>query len=115
MTTKEKLRDQVADMLARYGEYQAKVEAFRDRTFSNIGSASAMIMDIVDDCVAGKPPRYEALRPQPARRLPPRQYLRHKGICFKRELYYNWVSRRPALLKLWKLGKGVKQRLSGKK
>ena len=115
MTTKEKLRDQVADMLARYGEYQAKVEAFRDRTFSNIGSASAMIMDIVDDCVAGKPPRDEALRPQPARRLPPRQYLRHKGICFKRELYYNWVSRRPALLKLWKLGKGVKQRLSGKK
>lgn len=93
MTTKEELADFVSVILGNYEDYASKVNAFREETFGNLGGSAKIIMDIIDDCVEGRPVRYEALKPTPEEKVPKKQLKFHRHECIKREMYYNYNKR----------------------
>ena len=62
-TLKAELTDKVKEIIDHYPEYKSRTEEFCAANFSNIGKSSAMIMDIIDDCVDGKEVRYESIKP----------------------------------------------------
>lgn len=93
MTTKGELTEFIAGMIGNYDEYVSKVEVFRKSTFGDIGGSAKMIMDIIDDCVEGKPVRYEALKPKPKEKVPASKLKFHRRECIKREMYFNYNKR----------------------
>lgn len=93
MTTKEELADFVSVILGNYEDYASKVNAFREETFGNLGGSAKIIMDIIDDCVEGRPVRYEALKRRPQEKVPKKQLKFHRHECIKREMYYNYNKR----------------------
>lgn len=93
MTTKEELADFVSVILGNYEDYASKVNAFREETFGNLGGSAKIIMDIIDDCVEGRPVRYEALKRKPEEKVPKKQLKFHRHECIKREMYYNYNQR----------------------
>ena len=93
MTTKEELADFVEAILGNYEDYVSKVNAFREETFGDLGGSAKIIMDIIDDCVEGRPVRYEALKPKPEEKVPKKQLKFHRHECIKREMYYNYNQR----------------------
>lgn len=93
MTTKGELTEFIAGMIGNYDEYVSKVEVFRKSTFGDIGGSAKMIMDIIDDCVEGKPVRYEALKPNPKEKVPSSKLRFHRRECIKREMYFNYNKR----------------------
>ena len=100
MTTKEKLTDFVVDIINNYDEIQKKVVKFRDETFGSIGLSSKKIMDIIDDCLEGKPVRYETLAAQRKQRVPFKRYLFHVRTKVVRELMANYSVRYPIMRKI---------------
>ena len=93
MTTKEELTGFVEGILGNYEDYVSKVNAFREETFGDLGGSAKIIMDIIDDCVEGRPVRYEALKPKPEEKVPKKQLKFHRHECIKREMYYNYNQR----------------------
>lgn len=91
MTTKGELTEFVREILDHYEQYHVKAQQFSRENFSNIGSASEMIMDIIDDCVAGKPVRYPAEAAQKKAPVPLRRELERRILLFKLELVNNYA------------------------
>ena len=110
-TVKAELTEKVRDILEHYPEYQAKTVEFCRRNFENIGRTSAMIMDIIDDCVNGKEIRYAALEPAAPKKLPLKKYIGHKVYCFRREAAYNYAVNHRIFGFIWKgMRKALRQR-----
>ena len=82
MTKKAGLGNLVQDIFDHYEEYHVQTVAFAEENFPNIEKTSGMIMDIIDDCVAGQPVRYPALVPKPKERISAGRYLRHQAFQF---------------------------------
>ena len=93
MTTKEELTDCVSKIIENYEKYKKETEEFSAKNFANIGKASKMIMDIIDDCVDGKQIRYDAIAPNAIRSIPLSKRVKHWLIQFKINLVYNYKVR----------------------
>ena len=91
MTVKDELSSFVRNILANYEEYKAKTEEFSRVNFANIGNASKMIMDIIDDCVNEKEIRYPRIEPESLKPVPLDKKAKHKFEQFHRELVYNYA------------------------
>lgn len=115
MTKKENLRDCVFEIISNYDKYQNEAAEWRDTLFCNIGSASKMIMDIIDDCVDNNPIRYECIKPQKKKKLSPKHYFNHLLICVHREVYINYVQRYKLVALLWKIFSSMKHFFTGKR
>ncbi len=102
MTTKKELSSKVKDMLDHYDEYKEKTEMFCKANFCNIGRTSSIIMDIIDDCVAGRKVSWPALKPVQKERLGLKKSLRHKVEQFRREASTNYAVNNKAFGFFWK-------------
>lgn len=107
-TTKADLAGCVGEILGNYDCVKAGVEEFAARNFSNIGNASSIIMDVVDDCVEGRPPRHQPIEPNQNARVPFRKEMRRKFWNLKREVYGNQRVRYPLVGAMWKLAASTK-------
>lgn len=111
MTKKAELTDFVQEMLENYEVYRGKAQQFSQENFANIGNASTMIMDIIDDCVAGKPVRYPAVMPQKKQAVPFKRELARRILMFKQEMVYNYTVRFALLNKSLALYRKIKHSL----
>lgn len=113
MTKKESLTDTVSDMLAHYETFKKDTEEYAAKNFANVGKASEMIMDIIDDYAEGRSVRYEALDPGP------RKAVGFKTFCFwlfttlKREIHDNYCERSKVLMAVWRCGRYIKRKITG--
>ena len=107
-TTKENLTDCIREMIDNYPIYKKKVEIFADQNFDNIGRSSIMIMDIIDDVVAGRDIRYAALSAQKKERVELKKFFMQKKYTLLREIYGNYSKRYRLVSYIWKLGKRIK-------
>lgn len=114
MTKKAELTDCVQKIIENYDEHLKIARKYRDDTFPNIGCSAGMIMDIVDDCVAGKAIRYPELKPAAKVSLTATRWLKHRLFQFKQTVYHNYYVRSKFVAGLWKALKAVKQLLTGK-
>lgn len=90
MTKKENLTECVAEILQDYNKYKQRVISYRDEISCNIGKASKIIMDVIDDSVSGKKVRYAEIASDKIRRLPLKKYLIHKYKALRREVCQNY-------------------------
>ena len=111
MTRKAELTNFVKKMLENYEEYHAKAQEFSKENFSNIGCTSSMIMDIIDDCVAGKTIRYSAIAQNPAQKIPLAKDLRRRLMAFKMEMSTNYTKRNLVLGAMWNLARKIRKLL----
>ena len=107
-TTKKQLTECVDEILKNYDFYHEKAVAFADATFSNIGKTSTMIMDIIDDCVADRPIRYQALQARKAELVPLKKNCFRIAEQLHRTMYANWKVRFPLFRMIWGIGKKIK-------
>ena len=114
MTMKDNLTAFVADMLDHYEETLTQVNAFRERTFGEVGGCAEKIMDIVDDCVMNRPIRYDRLEPQPKEHLPFKKQFFHVKEGIKRELYHNYNQRFGWFHKVYEPTRKLKKHLEGR-
>ena len=101
-TRKEELTDFIKEMLDKYEEYHSKTQFFSAKNFSNIGTTSGMLMDIIDDCVNGNEVRAKSLKPNHLE-LSPMKYFKHNTYRFKINFHDNYFYRYPILLKLYNI------------
>lgn len=101
MTLKEKLTDCVKQIIDDYDSYHQQSQVFAENTFSNIGKASSMIMDLVDDYVNNVPVRYKALEPKPRQSVPVVKNMKRKFGQFHKEYLYNYMVRYKSARALW--------------
>lgn len=114
MTKKAELTDCVQRIIENYDEQMKIAEKYRDDTFPNIGCSASMIMDIVDDCVAGKPIRYQALTPAKKVSLGFGKWLKHRLFQFKQTIYHNYCVQSKFVAGMWKFMRAGKKLLTGK-
>ena len=114
MTKKEELTDYIADILNNYDAILDKVDHFRKTTFGEVGTSSKQILDMIDDCVAGRKIRYEALKPASRKLVPVKKYLYHNYEKMNREIFGNYCVRYKAVDKLYTAAKNIKHKLDGK-
>ncbi len=107
-TMKEQLTDTIQNMISNYSEYKNQAEEYSKLNFANIGTSSQMIMDIIDDCVNGKPIRYPEIKPETNISVPLKNYVKYVGYHVRRELYSNHCQKHPVLLKTWKCFSKIK-------
>lgn len=88
-TIKEELTACVGKILENYSAYKEWAEEYSAKNFSNIGRSSEMIMDIIDDCVAGKKIRYPILEPNSKQEITIGHRIRHMISNLETELYNN--------------------------
>lgn len=108
MTTKEKLRDKIKSMIENYEFYKKKTEEYAQRNFSNVGCSSKMIIDIIDDVVAGKEIRYEKIAENKNQKISLKKKLGFWKICIKREIHDNYCERYKCLMCIWNVLKRIK-------
>lgn len=111
MTRKAELSEFIRKILENYEEYRAQAAEYSRKNFANIGKTSGMIMDIIDDCVAGNPIRYEALTPQPKQPVPLKRNIKGRAMAAVTEIYGNYRVRYPAVQAMWNGLKWVKHKL----
>lgn len=111
MTVKEKLTECVKQIIDDYEIYHHQSQVFAENTFSNIGKASSMIMDVVDDYVNNKPVRYDALKQKPRQSVPVVKNLKRKFGLFHKEYLYNYKVRYKSARVLWNSLRFVKRLL----
>lgn len=107
-TPKADLMKTIKEILDNYDAVKEETLKYRDSNFSNIGTSSKMIMDIIDDCVEGNKIRYSALTPKKLKRLNLKKYLDYKAFQIARQFYANYCKRNEFLMKLWKLCSKIK-------
>ena len=105
LTKKNELSKCVQHMVDHYDAYKSDVEKFARNNFANVGRASEMIIDILDDVVEGREIRYPVLNPRKKERVPLKRYMTYKAQSIKRQVYYVYVERTPILLKIWRFMK----------
>lgn len=115
ITKRGELTDFIDKMLNQYDYYFEKTKDFSERNFSNIGRTSAMIMDIIDDCISNAPLRYTPLVPQEKRRVPLIKDFRRKLIRAERTVAYNYVEQYKFWTFLWNTLKEIKHILIRRK
>ena len=98
---KADLTEKIQQIIDNYPEYKAKTELFSKNNFSNVGIASKMIMDIVDDYVMGEEIRYESLRSIEKERLSLKKYLEHKLGQLRREIATNYSINNKMIGTIW--------------
>lgn len=108
VTKKAELTSFVQEMLEHYEEYHTKTQEFSRVNFSNIGCASSLIMDIIDDCVAKAPVRHPVVPAQENKSVPLKRELARCVLMFKLELVNNYAVRYPLLNKLLSLFRKLK-------
>lgn len=108
-TKKEGLKDCISEIVAHYDKYKKQACNYRDKTFCNIGRASKMIMNIVDDCVAGKDIRYDSLKAKPHQKVSFNQYAKHKYLTIGRSIENNYCIRYRTVSKLWEKLRKIKR------
>lgn len=103
MTIKEELTSCVKEIIDNYESFQNQSKNFAEKTFSNIGNTSTMIMDIVDDYINKKPFRYQPLLPKPKVNIPiSTNYRRLKRLVIK-QFVYNYCERYKGVRLLWNI------------
>ena len=108
MTKKESLTGCISEIISDYSRYQKQAQEFSDKTFSNIGKTSSMIMDIVDDCVSGNDIRYEALSEKEKEKEPMMYRFKRQCLQFRNEIYGNYVHRFKLLRYCWNILRTIK-------
>lgn len=108
MTLKEKLTDCVKQILDNYDSYREQSKEFAERTFSNIGNTSTMIMDIIDDYVSNSPVRYNALEPQPRKRNGLKEDFDRRYKLFWIYFFNNYLIRYSSVRVAWNLLRFIK-------
>lgn len=111
-TPKAALSECVRDIVDNYDRYAADVEAFKRKNFANIGNCATMIMDIIDDVVAGRPTRQAALKPAARRPVAPAALYKHLKNDFYRQYMHNWEEHKPLLYKTIHTLKSLKKKAS---
>lgn len=111
MTQKANLKECIEKIICHYSDYEKNAKMYRDKTFCNIGKTSCMIMDIIDDCVNGNMIRYTSIQPLNKKRLPLKQYLKHKYIIINREIRYNYCVRNRIVSAVWGVITDIKRKL----
>jgi CDP-glycerol glycerophosphotransferase (TagB/SpsB family) len=101
MTTKDNLTSCIEDIIGNYESYQQQTKLFSERTFSNIGNTSSMIMDIIDDYVNKKPVRYQPLQPQPKVIIPFSYNCRRLKKLLIKQFENNYCVRYKSIRLLW--------------
>lgn len=115
MTTKEQLSEFVQSILDNYEDYQEKVYIYRDKTFSNIGKTSSIIMDVIDDCVEGKTVRYAKVEPKALVRLPLAKKARHCLRELHCEMAGNYSKKYKVIGIPWELARKLKRMILEKR
>lgn len=109
MTKKDELQQCVAQILENYDEVQKQTMIASNNNFSNVGQTSTMILDIIDDYVAGRQVRYDSLKAKKNQRVPLSVMLKHTKTCFLREIYENYRIRYKFVGQLWNLLSKIKR------
>ena len=113
MTKRCELSDCINDVIENYSRYHEEFEAFSSRTFSNIGKASGIIMDIIDDCVAGNDIRYTEVKPKECEKVPLGKEISRRKEQFIRATHANYKIQYPVFRFFWDLAKKCKNVLVG--
>ncbi len=108
-TLKENLTDCMRDIIENYEKYLSDIEEFREKNFCNIGKASEMIMDIIDDCVEGRTVRYKTLTPAKREHCSFARYIKHKAIVLRRNIGAKYVQRYKPVKHVWEFIKRCKR------
>lgn len=103
MTKKEELSECVNKILKEYPTYKKEAEDYSAKNFSNIGQSSKMIMDIIDDCVAGNQVRYPEIKPNPNRKISFERRIKHMIECLINELFNNYRLRYKSVEMIYKV------------
>ena len=111
MTKKDELTDFIREMLEHYEAYHTKAKAFSKENFSNIGCASSMIMDIIDDFASEKPVRYQPVPARENKVVPLRRELARRILMFKLELVNNYAIHYPIASRILALRRKLKRSL----
>ena len=111
-TTKENLSECISTIINNYDDYKKEAEIFKNNNFSNIGSTSSIIMDIIDDCINGEKIRYKNIQANKKNNFYIVNYFKHIVVCIKKELINNYAVRIPFIKKLYSLYLSGKRFLS---
>ena len=108
---KDNLTDCVKNMIDHYDVFKENIMNYAEKNCFNIGHSSKMIMDIIDDCVAGKTIRHQSL--QPCANLLPSlaKWLKHLYISVRREIYNNYCNRFHLVKLVWNILSKLKKAL----
>lgn len=109
MTKKESLTECISEIINDYSRYQKQAQKFSEKTFSNIGKTSSMIMDIVDDCVSEKVIRYKSLDEKEKVKESFKDKSNRLWLQFKNEVYGNYVHRFVIFRAIWSLLRTIKR------
>ena len=109
MTKKTELSDFVYQIIENYDEYRNQAAEYSRKNFANIGMTSRMIMDIVDDCVAGNPIRYDKLLSQPNQAVPLKKDIKRLANLLLLEIRGNYYVRYRLVRNLWNGLKAIKR------
>lgn len=109
MIKKADLAKCVKGIIENYSNYKSEAEAWNEKLFCNIGMASKMIMDIIDDCINFKECRYQKLTPNKQERLPFKKYVDYKYLCLYREMALNYSKNSIIINKIWGLLRTIKK------
>lgn len=102
-TTKKELSNCVKNIVDNYAVYKKETENNCKKIFCNIGRASSMIMDIIDDCVKKDKIRYDKLIPEKKQMVPLKKYIKHIGIVANREVTQNYALKSKIVRIIWKM------------
>ena len=108
MTKKEELSDYISEMLLNYDDVLKKVDNFRKTTFGDVGSASQIIMDIIDDCIDDKQIRYFPLKRNSKKRVPLKKLAFHEYQIVNKAIICNYCKRYKAVDVLYSNARKIK-------
>lgn len=109
-TLKVDLTEKIRDIIDNYSDYKLRTEEFCKSNFANIGNSSTIIMDIIDDCVAERNIRYEAIQRVENIRVPIKKNLKHKFGQFYKEVATNYSKNNKCIGAIWNLLRRIKHR-----
>ena len=107
-TTKEKLTECIAGVIADYDKYQRDARQYSESHFSNIGTCIPKMLDILDAVIAGQESPIESLKREKSTKLSLAQWIKHKDIALRREITTNDCVRYRLLKKLYKMYKKIR-------
>ena len=99
-TYKDQLTDCIKEMLENYDDIKKETQEWADRNFSNIGSTSTKIMDVLDAILEGKEPYIKKLEPNMYLVEDMDRVKANKVLRTKREILFNYCERNFILRKV---------------
>ncbi len=97
---KENLHNTIHEILNNYSEYKNKISLYCDNNFINIGNASKIIMDIIDDCTNGKEIRYKPIERKTKQKLSLKNFLLTEFWALSTYLFFKYFIQNKFLNKL---------------